>query len=194
MAVTGLAPVCCWTALRQSCLVVSLVVSLGIHIVGGAARSLDRTTSHTWKLKSFQPGPRIRSPVPGERKSRKAKARGPQIPSLRSLLVKPEDSDPESEIQEEKESVRRSSGEAYPFIICLRVGVAMIECMVNSRPPRGTSEGWSVLKVRAVWERRPELPKGWPISSPLRCSYISPTGASPVTAVTTVDCRRGSGN
>ena len=34
----------------------------------------------------------------------------PQIPSLRSLLVKPEDSDPESEIQEEKESVRRNSG------------------------------------------------------------------------------------
>ena len=47
-AVTGLAPVCCCAALRQSCLVVSLIVSLGIHIVGGVgvARSLDRTTYH----------------------------------------------------------------------------------------------------------------------------------------------------
>ena len=65
---TGLAPVCCCAALRQSCLVVSLIVSLGIHIVGGVARSLDRTTSHTQKLKSFWPGPRIRSPVPVEEK------------------------------------------------------------------------------------------------------------------------------
>ena len=56
-AVTGLAPVCCCAALRQSCLVVSLVVSLGIHIVGGVARSLDRTTSHTQKQKKvFGPG------------------------------------------------------------------------------------------------------------------------------------------
>ena len=52
-AMTGLAPVCCCVALRQSCLVVSLVVSLGIQIVGGVARSLDRTTSHTQKHKSF---------------------------------------------------------------------------------------------------------------------------------------------
>ena len=43
---------------RQSCLVVSLVVSLGIHIVGGVARSLDRTTSHTQKHKSFRRGRR----------------------------------------------------------------------------------------------------------------------------------------
>ena len=84
---TGLAPVCCCAALRQSCLVVSLVVSLVIHIVGGAARSLDRTTSHTQKLKSFWPGRRIRDPAPGEKKSRKARARRPQILSLRSLLV-----------------------------------------------------------------------------------------------------------
>ena len=39
--------------MRQSCLVVSLIVSLGIHIVGGVARSLGRTTSHTQKQKVF---------------------------------------------------------------------------------------------------------------------------------------------
>jgi len=43
-------------------------------------------------------------------KNLEGKARRPQIPSLRSLLEKPEDSDPETEIQEEKESVRRNSG------------------------------------------------------------------------------------
>ena len=81
--------------------------------MGGVARSLDRTTSHTQKLKSFWPGRRIRDPAPGEKKSRKARARRPQILSLRSLLAKPEDSDPESEIQEEKESVRRNSGKTF---------------------------------------------------------------------------------
>ena len=45
-AVTGLAPVCCCAALRQSGLVVSLMVSLGIHIVGGVARSLVSRSYH----------------------------------------------------------------------------------------------------------------------------------------------------
>ena len=117
MTVTGLAPVCCCAALRQSFLVVvvSLMVSLGICIVGGVARPLDRTTSHTQKLKSFWPGPRIRSPVPVEEKISKGRLEEPQIPSLESLLEKPEDSDPETETQEEKESVRRNSGKPSEF-------------------------------------------------------------------------------
>ena len=41
-----------------------LVVSLGIHIVGGVARSLDRTTSHSQKQKSFWPGRQIEAHDP----------------------------------------------------------------------------------------------------------------------------------
>ncbi len=39
MAVSGLASACCFAALRQSCLVISLSsLSLGVHIGGGVAR------------------------------------------------------------------------------------------------------------------------------------------------------------
>jgi len=48
--------------------------------------------------------------VPVEEKISKGRLEEPQIPSLESLLEKPEDSDPETETQEEKESVRRNSG------------------------------------------------------------------------------------
>ena len=48
--------------------------------------------------------------MPVEEKISKGRLEEPQIPSLESLLEKPEDSDPETEIQEEKESVRRNSG------------------------------------------------------------------------------------
>ena len=39
--------------MRQSCLVVSLIVSLGIHIVGGVARSLGRTPATPKNKKVF---------------------------------------------------------------------------------------------------------------------------------------------
>ena len=48
--------------------------------------------------------------MPVEEKISKGRLEEPQIPSLESLLEKPEDSDPETETQEEKESVRRNSG------------------------------------------------------------------------------------
>ena len=48
--------------------------------------------------------------MPVEEKISKGRLEEPQIPSLESLLEKPEDSEPETEIQEEKESVRRNSG------------------------------------------------------------------------------------
>ena len=48
--------------------------------------------------------------MPVEEKISKGRLEEPQIPSLESLLEKPEDSEPETETQEEKESVRRNSG------------------------------------------------------------------------------------
>ena len=51
--------------------------------------------------------------MPVEEKISKGRLEEPQIPSLESLLEKPEDSDPETETQEEKESVRRNSGKTF---------------------------------------------------------------------------------
>ena len=75
--VTGLAPACCFAVPGAWCLMAGFPGSLSrslarSSLVGGVARFLDRTPSHTkkrHKLKGFRPGRRSRSSRSTENKS-----------------------------------------------------------------------------------------------------------------------------